>query len=110
MVFKHLNHPTPCVQTPPVSESQRRQLRISTHMPTHSSPTHSSHVTQIHSRMARLFVIHNVLTPNIVKMEVKYTQTGVSSESCLHLAGQTSKTISATRDTTECASSLVLQV
>lgn len=89
VVFKHLNHPTPCVQTPPVSESWRRQLRISTHMPTHSSPTHSSHVTQIHSHMAQLFVIHNVLTPNTVKMEVKYTQTGESSESCPQSAGQT---------------------
>lgn len=75
MVFKHLNHPTPGVQTPPVSKSWCRQLSISTHMPTHSSPTHSSHVTQIHSPMAQLFIIHNVLTPNIVKLQVKYTQT-----------------------------------
>lgn len=90
MVFKHLNHPTPCIQTPPVSESWRRQLRISTHMPTHSSPTHSSHVTQIHSPTAQLLVIHNVLTPNIVKMEVKvHTQTGESSEDCPPSAHQT---------------------
>lgn len=41
VVFKHLNHPTPCVQTPPVSESWRRQLRISTRMPTHTQLSHS---------------------------------------------------------------------
>lgn len=78
MASKHLNHPTPCVQTPPASESWRRQLRISTHMPTHSSPTHSSHVIRIHSPMARLFVIHNVLRANSGKVEVKYAQTGGS--------------------------------
>lgn len=88
MAFKHLNHPTPCVQTPPASESWRRQLRISTHMPTHSSPTHSSHVIPIHSPMAHLFVIHNVLRANSGKVEVKYAQTGGSWEICPHSAGQ----------------------
>lgn len=89
MVFKHLNHPAPCVQTPPASESWRRQLRISTHMPTHSSPTHSSHVIQIHSPIAHLLVIHNVLRANSVKVEVKRTQTGGSSEICPQSASQT---------------------
>lgn len=70
-------------------ESWRRQLRISTHVPTHSAPTHSSHVPQIHSHTAQLFVIHNVPTPNTVKMEKKYTQTCESSESCPQSAAQT---------------------
>lgn len=98
----------------PSSESWRRQLRISTHMPTHRSPTHSSHVIQIHSPRAQLFVIHNVLTANSVKVEVKYPQTGGALWDLSAVSrSDMSQINSAAGDATEAlqwASSLVLQV